>query len=341
MEFPLNTPAPFFLWRHLNRLRWLILSLVFAMLILLPYVSLYQNFVAGHAYDLLTPHERQIYDVMEWITAPVAGSDPANRLNMIKGNTWSGTLFGLPLSDPLAVVGQMAAQMKVYWPFFLTALIPIGFTLLFGRFYCGWICPATFLYEINDIMQNFLRKLGLLPSGRRLDLRIKYVVLAVGVGLSTLFGTVVFSTIYPPLIVGREIQYWVTGNGVGAGATFFLVTVLFDLLVARRGFCRYLCPGGALYSILGRYRLFRIQRLPGRCNDCTLCDKACQFALRPMRDGFGQECNNCTACMAACPTQALTFRIQMSDMPYQGHGHLSHAHGRAAARLAENEEERG
>ncbi|MBF0583160.1 MAG: 4Fe-4S binding protein [Magnetococcales bacterium] len=337
---PSSAPAAFFFWRHLNLLRWLVLSLVFAMLILLPYVSLYQNYVAGHAYDLLTPHERQIYDAMEWITAPIAKSDPAKNLNVIKGNTWSGTLFGLALSDPLAVVGQIAAQMKIYWPFLLTALIPIGLTVLFGRFYCGWICPATFLYEINDKVRNALRRLGLLSSGKRWDLRLKYLVLAMGIGLSTVLGTVVFSAIYPPVIVGREIQYWITDNGMGVGLTFFLITLLFDLLVTRRGFCRYLCPGGALYSLLGRYRLFRIQRQVARCNDCTLCDKVCQFALQPMRDGFGQECNNCTACIAVCPTQALTFHVQLADQPYQGHGHLGAAYKRVQLHSAVKEEAR-
>lgn len=315
------------IWRQLNKIRWLVLSLVFALLILLPFISLYQNFVAGHAYDLLTPYEKRVYDVVEWITDPISQGDPARTLDMIKGNTWSGTLFGLALSDPLALLGQMAAQMAIYWPLLLTTLIPIGFTLFFGRFYCGWICPATFLYELNDIFCGYLRQLGLLPRGRRLDLRLKYGVLAVGVGLSTVLGTVVFSSIYPPLIVGREIQYWVTANGIGAGSAFFVITLLFDLLVARRGFCRYLCPGGALYALLGRYRLVRIQRLVSRCNDCTLCDRACPFVLRPMRDGFGQECNNCAACIAACPSDALTFRLGIQDRPYQGHGHLSPTHG--------------
>ncbi|MBF0428427.1 MAG: hypothetical protein HQL94_05845, partial [Magnetococcales bacterium] len=57
-------------WKHLNKVRWLTLSLVFALLIVLPYISLYQNFLAAHAYDLLTPHEVRIYDAMEWLTKP-------------------------------------------------------------------------------------------------------------------------------------------------------------------------------------------------------------------------------------------------------------------------------
>jgi hypothetical protein len=53
---------------HLNKLRWVSLSLVFIMLIAIPYLSVYQNFVAAHAYDLLTPEEKRLYDVIELIS---------------------------------------------------------------------------------------------------------------------------------------------------------------------------------------------------------------------------------------------------------------------------------
>ena len=79
---------PFFLWRHLNKLRWVTLSIVFAMLVLLPFLHLYQTYVAAHAYDLLSPSERQLYDVMEALTAPFT-DDPAEDLDAVKGNTWS------------------------------------------------------------------------------------------------------------------------------------------------------------------------------------------------------------------------------------------------------------
>lgn len=323
MAKSIDAPVPFILWKHLNKLRWVTLVLVLLLLILLPFISQYQSFVAAHAYDLLDPSEKRIYDIIEWLTKPFVTPPHAHELDLIKGNTWSGTLFGVKLSDPLAVLGQVAATLQIYWPLLMTLLIPVIATVVLGRFYCGWICPATLLYELNDILLRVLRRSGVRLGGRHWDLRIKYLVLVVGAGLSVSMGTVVFSAIYPPAIVGREIQYWITWNGLGTGSAFFVITLLFDLLVTRRGFCRYLCPGGALYSLLGRFRLVRIQRLPPRCNDCTLCNKECQFALDPMRDGFGQECNNCSACIAVCPTRALTFRLTFKDQPYQGHGHLS------------------
>jgi ferredoxin-type protein NapH len=320
--------------RHLNKLRWVSLCLVFTLLILLPYLSVYQTYVAAHAYDLLSPSEQRLYNLMEWLTANFV-SDPATDLDVLKGTTWSGTLFGLQLSDPLALLGQSAAGLTVYWPFVMTALLPVLLTMLFGRFFCGWICPATLLYELNTNLAAWLYKAGIYPGGYRFDRRLKYLVLCIGLVLSALFGSVFVAAIYPPAIIGREIYYAIALGGFGAGSVFFILTLLFDMLVARRGFCRYLCPGGALYSLLGRYRLLRIKRDPAGCNDCSKCSAICEFDLDPMRDGFGQECNNCTACIAVCPTNVLSFTINYQDLPYQGPGHLGHiyqaAQGQAAA----------
>ena len=321
---------PFFLWRHLNKLRWLSLCLVFAMLVLLPLLHVYQNYRAAHAYDLLSANERLLYDVMEALTAPFV-DDPAEQLDAIKGTTWSATFWGLQLSDPLAVLGQSAAGRGLHWPFLLTALIPVAATIVFGRFFCGWICPATLIYELNSNFASWLRWAGLEPGNRQFDRRLKYGVLVIGVALSAITGSIVVAAAYPPAIIGREMYYAIAQVGLGVGSAVFLATMLFDLLVARRGFCRYLCPGGALYALLGRYRLVRIRRIVETCNDCAKCNAVCEFGLAPMTDGFGQECNNCAACMAICPTDAMTFMIRPSDLPQQGPGHLGQRHRQRTA----------
>ncbi len=313
--------------RHLNKLRWGVLSLVFSMLILLPFLHLYQTYEAAHAYDLLSPSEKSISDTMEWLSKPFV-KDPEVDLNNLKGTTWSGTLFGLKLSDPLAVVGQISAGKTIYLPFLITALIPILLTLIFGRFFCGWICPATFIYELNDNLATWLRKAGLPVGKRKLDFRLKYLVLAMGIIISAATGMIAFASMYPPALIGREIYYAVALSGFGSGMVFFLLTLLFDLMVTRRGFCRYVCPGGALYSLLGHFRLFRIKRDVALCNDCAKCNVVCQFGLDPLRDDFTQECNNCTACIAVCPTDALSFTVNVKDIPNQGPGHLGHEYKR-------------
>ncbi|MEO1845754.1 MAG: 4Fe-4S binding protein [Pseudomonadota bacterium] len=309
-------------WRHLNKARWLTLVLVFALLIILPFFHVYQTYVAAHAYDLLAPGERKLYDIIETLTAPFV-DDPSRDLDVIKGNTWSGRLFGVKMSDPLAVAGQMAAGRNVYNPFLLTALFPVVATLIFGRFFCGWLCPANLLYELNTNLRILLGRFGVRTGRRCLDPKLKYIVLGVGLLICGISGSVLVAAVYPPAILGRELYYAIAQRGMGVGALFFVATVLFDLLVARRGFCRYLCPGGALYSLLGRFRVLRIQRNVVTCNDCTKCNSVCEFGLNPLRDDFGQECNNCTACIAVCPVDALGFRWRITDTPNQGPGHES------------------
>lgn len=313
--------------RHLNKLRWAVLTLIFSMLILLPFLHLYQTYEAAHAYDLLSPTEKSISDTMELISKPFI-KDPEVDLNNLKGTTWSGTLFGLKLSDPLAVVGQISAGKTIYLPFLITALIPIFLTIIFGRFFCGWICPATFIYELNDNLAAWLRKAGIPIGRKKLDFRLKYLVLVMGIIISAATGMIAFASMYPPALIGREIYYAIALSGFGSGMVFFLLTLLFDLMVSRRGFCRYVCPGGALYSLLGRYRLFRIKRDVTQCNDCAKCNVVCQFGLDPLRDDFTQECNNCTACIAVCPTDALSFTMNIKDIPNQGAGHLGHEYKR-------------
>jgi len=313
--------------RHLNKLRWLVLSIVFAMLVLLPFLHLYQTYEAAHAYDLLSSGEKTIYDSMYWLTHAFT-QDPVQDLNKLKGTTWSGTLFGLKMSDPLSVAGQIAAGKTVYWPFVVTALIPIVLTLIFGRFYCGWICPATFIYELNDGLAAWLRRAGLPVSRHKLDRRLKYILLGVGLLLSLFVGSLLFAAMYPPAVLGREIYYAIALGGFGAGMVYFLLTLMFDIMVTRRGFCRYVCPGGALYSLLGHFRAIRIKRDVATCNDCAKCNVVCQFGLDPLHDDFGQECNNCSACIAVCPTDALRFTMKIKDVPFQGPGHLGHAYRR-------------
>lgn len=319
---------PFSLWRHLNKIRWAVLIIVFLMLVMLPFIHVYQTFVASFSYDLLEPGEKSLYDIMAMLTAPFT-SDPANGLDAIKGTTWSGNFFGYQISDPLSVVGQIAAGLTFYWPFILTALIPVVATLLLGRFFCGWICPATLLYELNTTLSLWLHRFGIKSGNRKFDRRLKYLVLAVGLVLSAISGSVLISVIYPPAIIGRELYFSIALNGFGAGLVFFVITLFFDSLVSRRGFCRYVCPGGALYSLLGRYRLFRIKRIVENCNDCAKCNAVCEFGLDPLHDDFGQECNSCAACIAVCPTDAMTFITSTKDVEFQGAGHLGKQYKRA------------
>lgn len=293
--------------RHLGTVRLGVLALAFAWLVFLPLVSLYVNVESAHAIHHLEGVERLLHDAVAVLTSPFI--DEPIQLDAIKGSPWSATLFGVRVTDPLAVIGQSAARGAIHWRFAVTALLPVIAALLLGRVFCGWLCPASFLYELVDRLRARLQGLGIPLGDLSVDPRIKYVVLAAGVAVSALAGGLAVSAIYPPAIVARELNYVIIGGSFGGGAAFLLATALFDLLVARRGFCRYLCPGGALQALLGRYRLLRVRRQASQCVDCSRCTQVCMYALDPMRDRIGQDCTNCAACVAVCPTGALAFRL--------------------------------
>lgn len=306
--------------KHLNALRWFTLSSVFLLLLAIPFFHLYQTYVAANAYDQLDAYEKAVYHTVNLVSRPFINS--AADLDAIKGSTWSGVLFGIPLNDPLAFVSASVQTHSLITTLFLGALIPILLTLVFGRFFCGWICPATFLYELADNVSLMFNR----SDRSRLKIRIprstRYYILGFGIIISAIVGFSLFSMLYPPAIIAREIFYVIALGGFSLGILFFLLTIVFDLLVTRRGFCRYLCPGGALYSLLGRFRVLRIQRKAEQCNDCEKCNAVCQFHLAPQQDQFGADCNNCTACIQSCPTNALSLTVRLQDRPYQGPGHL-------------------
>ncbi|VAW76282.1 Polyferredoxin NapH (periplasmic nitrate reductase) [hydrothermal vent metagenome] len=314
------------LQKKLNKLRWWILSGVFLMLIAIPWIHLYQTYRAAHVYDRLAVTEKIVYIVVDQTVKIITVlrkpffEKAAPDLDAFKGSTWTGKVFGIKLSDPLATVGQAAASKSLVWTFLVTASIPIVLTIFFGRFFCGWLCPATLLYELNDNIASWLGKRRFPVARAKLNRHIKYGVLFLGLIISAAYGGIIFSLFYPPLLIGREINYVIIFGSFSAGMIFIFITLLFDMFVTRRGFCRVVCPGGALYSLLGKFRILRIQRNVNSCNDCAKCNAVCQFGLDPMHDNFGMECNNCSACIQVCPEDSLLFSIRITDVAYQGAG---------------------
>jgi ferredoxin-type protein NapH len=285
-----------------------VLLLVLLFLLVVPVLSLYQSYTAAHAIQWMEGGEKVFFSGLDravrWFS-----DDPAEDLDFVKGSVWSAQVGGFKISDPLAVVSQTVAERNLHWPFVLSALVPLLLTVLLGRFFCGWICPGYLLYEIGDLFRQLLNRAGIRPRDIRLPLYTKYAVLGAGVVAGLVLGGAFFPMIYPPAVIGREWYYRVYYGAFGSGLTLLAISLFVEIALSRRAVCRYLCPGGALYSLLGAARLVRIERSPEACIGCVKCDDVCGLGLKPMTDRIGMECNNCTACIAACPTDALTLRL--------------------------------
>ena len=84
-----------------------------------------------------------------------------------------------------------------------------------------------------------------------------------------------------------------------------LLLVLGGCVFLYRAFCRFLCPLGALYSLLSRLALLGVRVDETRCTDCGACVRACRMDIRAVGDG---ECIHCGDCIDRCPARAISFR---------------------------------
>ncbi|MFQ5693724.1 MAG: 4Fe-4S binding protein [Nitrospinota bacterium] len=295
-------------------------TLFFALLVATPSMALYdvvQHSRALYGDSLAGRRIAATGPVRGWIVRAqetLAGSRPRNARPLserLAGTPWALRVGGYTAIDPLNALGAWfaggGAPKKLLW----AALPLLLVTLLFGRVFCGWVCPVHFLLEIVDGLRSRMRRLGVPVRAFRLKRSTKYAVLGLGALATAVLGAQIFPLIYPPAVLGRQMFELVFFGGLGGGAVFLLAVAAVEVFLSRRVWCRSLCPGGALYALLSPLRTLSIQRTASRCDDCGDCNRVCAFGLSPMTDATGVECTSCRACVRVCPTDALALRLRL------------------------------
>jgi MauM/NapG family ferredoxin protein len=228
--------------------------------------------------------------------------------------------------DPLHALGVLASSWLLPAGF-LWALAIVGLTVLFGRVFCGWICPVGTLHQLVSWATRRLRRGPAIVSNRwRRHFRWKYFVLAALLGAAVV-GTLQVDLLDPLSLGLRSLASGVLpavsalgsilgpGNGLRARvyqgawltAAIFLALLAANVFVAR-WWCRALCPLGALLGLAARPAVWRIRVDPDTCTHCNKCAVDCQGADEPFAQHRVSECHGCLNCIAACPEGAITFR---------------------------------
>jgi cytochrome c oxidase accessory protein FixG len=241
---------------------------------------------------------------------------------------------GLPLLMLNVVERKFVIFGVLFWPqdFFLLVLafltlvvFIILFTVVYGRVFCGWVCPqTTFLEMVFRRVEyaiegdyNKQRALDKMPWNTEKILK-KGAKTAVFLSISF----VIAKTFLAYIIGIDELKKIVTEgplNHLVGFSTLLAFTGVFYWVFAyfREQVCTIVCPYGRLQGVMqdkktvvvaydygrgeprGKLRKNQ-ERTEGDCIDCNQCVQVCPTGI-DIRNGAQQlECINCTACIDAC-----------------------------------------
>ena len=231
---------------------------------------------------------------------------------LVKGTLASSlTLDILPLTDPLMLLQSLLAR---HWPE-TTALIGAGIVLAFylaigGRIYCSWVCPIN---PVTDLAAWARRRFGI-ETDWKVKPETRLWVLGAILAASAVTGTIAFELINPITTLYRGVLFGASIGLAGTAAIF-----LFDLFVAKHGWCGHVCPVGAFYGLLNHGALLRVTATGrDRCDDCMDCYAVCpeMHVISPALKGargaaspvvLDADCTACGRCIDVCPERVFRF----------------------------------
>lgn len=192
--------------------------------------------------------------------------------------------------------------------FFVTLVL----TLLLNRSFCGMLCPFGALQELFGLILP--RKLTMPPRLDRVLRYLKYGVLALTTLLAWATATLWFSPYDPWAALAHISNPAELPLEFPIGTALLVLTVVGSLLFDRF-FCKYLCPAGALYALIGKLSPYRVKRHEAACIDCGRCDRACPVNIRvsTAQEVRSAECLHCAKCVNACPRPAA-LRLQFASI---------------------------
>jgi cytochrome c oxidase accessory protein FixG len=226
-----------------------------------------------------------------------------------------------------------------FWPqdfyLFVMAMIigvvfVILFTVIYGRIFCGWICPQTIFLEMvfrrieywidgdrGAQLRLAKQEWNAEKMGKRLFKWLVFFIISFGI-----------ANVFLAYIIGSDRLYLMVEEGPLNHTSNFVALLIFTgvfyfvFVWFREQVCIIACPYGRLQGVLlddksinVAYDFVRGEKEEGRakfnknedrsatgkgdCIDCHQCVNVCPTGI-DIRNGTQLECTNCTACIDEC-----------------------------------------
>ena len=195
------------------------------------------------------------------------------------------------------------------------ALVHAVVALLFGRLFCGALCPLGLWQDLVWRLRRALRRRRPAREGAAAFARrsaIERAARCVAAGLC--FGALAcgfaggFLALEPYSVAWRGAHAATRAGAALLGALVPLAVV--TALAAWRGrlFCTALCPVGAALGLLAKAAPFRI-RMNERCVRCGACAAVCPSHCIDLESGAvdNGRCTRCFACVGACKVRGIGY----------------------------------
>jgi ferredoxin-type protein NapH len=239
-------------------------------------------------------------------------------VQLVEGAMTASRVIGFHFADLNSALQVMLAYKHVVLNLLIgTSTVLVLWWLLGGRTFCSWACPYHLIAEWAEAIHLKL-------AARRWVKDVKFhrgvraVFYVIFVVLTAASGYTIFETISPTGIVSRALIY-----GPGLALLWVLALLLFEIFVSRRAWCRYICPIGMTYGVVGLFSPVRVQYDVKSCHHEGECRKVClvphvlditiKGRARETKVDVAADCTRCGLCVDVCPTSSLTYKVKGLD----------------------------
>ncbi|MCP5366952.1 MAG: NapH/MauN family ferredoxin-type protein [Hyphomicrobiales bacterium] len=236
-------------------------------------------------------------------------------IQLVEGALTASRVVGFHFADLNSSLQVMLAYKVILINLVIgTVTVFLLWWTLGGRTFCSWVCPYHLLAEFAETLHLRLAKAKLvtdlpLHRGTRTVLYVVFVVLALVTGYT------VFEAVSPVGILSRALIY-----GPGLAMIWVGGLLLIEVFITRRAWCRYICPIGLTYGIVGVTSPVHVKYNIENCLHEGDCRKVCMVphVLEVTKKGYsktvdvglGPDCTRCGLCIDVCPTESLKYEVR-------------------------------